>query len=92
MQGRKEEIKRQAPVREVREEGEGGAGGGGEAVGVVVAEDCKGCGEGVEGEEEAEGSEEVRGEEPGGCEAGGWVEGVGDAEVGVDFRHFGSVR
>lgn len=88
MQGRKEEIERQAPVREAREEGEGGAGGGGEAVRVVVAEYREGCCEGVEGEEEAEEREGVGGEEPGGCEAGGWVERGGDAEVGVEGLHF----
>lgn len=56
-------------------------------VGVVPAEDCKDGDEGVEGEEEAEGGEEVGWEKPGGCKAGCWIEGVGDAKKGVDLRH-----
>lgn len=89
MQGREEEVEAQAPVGEIGEEGKGAAGGDGEVVGVVPAEDGEGRDEGVEGEEEAEGGEEVGGQEPGGCEAEGWIEGgsCGDAEEGVDFRH-----
>ena len=87
MQGREEEVERQAPVGEVGEEGEGATRGDGEMVGVVPAEDGEGCDEGVEGEEEAKGGEDVGGKEPRGCEAGGWVEGVVDTEERVDFRH-----
>lgn len=90
VEGAEEEVECQAPVGQVGEVGEGMSGGGGEVVGVVPAEDGKDGDEGVEGEEEAEGGEDVGGEEPGGCEAGCWVEGLGDAEEGVDLRHWES--
>ena len=88
VQGADEEVECQAPVCEVGEVGEGLAGAEGEVVGVVPAEDGEDGDEGVEGEEEADGGEEVGGQEPGGCEARCWVEGLGDAEEGVDFRHW----
>ena len=61
MQGREEKIKGDAPVRKVGEEGEGAAGRYGEAVGIIVAEDDEGGGEGVEGEEKTERGEEIGG-------------------------------
>ena len=64
-------------------------GSDGRIVGVVPPKDCEDGNEGVEGEEEAEGGEEVGGKEPGGREAGGWVEWVEDAEEGVDLDHLG---
>lgn len=89
MEGAEEEVERQAPVGQVGEVGEGLPGGGGEAVGVVPAEDGEDGGEGVGGEEEAEGGEQEGRQEPGGGEAGCRVEGLGDAEEGVDLRHRG---
>ena len=61
----------------------------GETVGVVPPKDCEDGNEGVEGEEQADGGEEVGGEEPGGCEAGGRIEWVEDAEEGVNLDHLG---
>lgn len=87
VRGAEEEVERQAPVGEVGEVGEGAPAGGGEVVGAVPAEDGEDGREGVEGAEEAEGGEEVGWEEPGGREAAGRVEGLGDAEEGVDLRH-----
>ena len=63
------------------------AGADREMVGVVPAEDGEDGDEGVDGEEEADGGQEVRGQKPGGCEAGCWVEGLGDTEEGVNLRH-----
>ena len=56
------------------------AGGGSEIVWIVPGKDCEDGNEGVEGEEEAEEGEEVGGKEPGGCEAGGWVERAGSTQ------------
>ena len=88
MEGAKKEVECQTPVGQVGEVGEGMSGGGGEVVGVVPAEDGEYGDEGVEGEEEAKGGKDVGGEEPGGREAGCWVEGLRDAEEGVDLRHW----
>ena len=57
MEAAEEEVEGEAEVAEVGEVGEGLADGEGVVVGVVVAEDDEDGGEGVEGEEEADGGE-----------------------------------
>lgn len=83
VQSGEEEVKRQAPVGQVREVGEAAPA----LLGTLDRVPHDDHHEGVEGEEESVDGERKGGEEPGGCEAGGGIEGGIDAHEGVEGGH-----
>ncbi len=84
MQSTEEKVKCQAAVGQVSKVGEEAARLVGIVMTIVPAKDGEDGDESIEGEESADEGEHEWWEEPGGCEARCWVEGVVNAQEGVD--------